>query len=65
MYIGDLERISKSRRRFIATISIHAMKVYIKFIYSEEATKFCEISTVDLSYVDFAKFCGFLRIYEL
>ena len=25
--------------------------VYIKFIYSEEATKFCEISTVDLSYV--------------
>ena len=51
MYIGDLERISKSRRRFIATISIHAMKVYIKFIYSEEATKFCEISTVDLSYV--------------
>ena len=23
----------------------------IKFIYSEKATKFCEISTVDLSYV--------------
>ena len=23
----------------------------LKFIYSEKATKFCEISTVDLSYV--------------
>ena len=43
-------------------------------MYSEKATKFCEISTVDLSYVlsngqidsgDFAKFCGLLRIYEL
>ena len=41
-------------------------------LYSEKATKFCEISTVDLSYVvpvkftvDFAKFCGLLRIYEL
>ena len=49
---------------------------YIKFIYSEKATKFCEISTVDLSYVapikstveilkKFAKFCGLLRVYEL
>ena len=41
------------------------------FIYSEKATKFCEISTLDLLYVvpvkfsrDFAKFCGLLRIYE-
>ena len=24
---------------------------HVKFIYSEKATKFCEISTVDLSYV--------------
>jgi hypothetical protein len=24
---------------------------YVKFIYSEKATNFCEISTVDLSYV--------------
>ena len=23
----------------------------VKFIYSEKATKFCEISTIDLSYV--------------
>ena len=26
-------------------------RLHIKFIYSEKATKFCEISTVDLSYV--------------
>ena len=43
----------------------------LKFIYSEKATNFCEISTADLSYngqiygADFAKFCGLLRIYEL
>ena len=28
----------------------------LKFIYSEKATKFCEISTVDLSYVVTVKF---------
>ena len=28
---------------------------YVKFIYSEKATKFCEISTVDLSYVVMVK----------
>ena len=47
--------------------------MYLKFIYSDKATNFWEISTVDLSYVlsnsqiygDFAKFCGVLRIYEL
>ena len=51
--------------------------VFVKFIYSEKANKFCEISNVDLSYPtyvhsasqiyggDFAKFCGLLRIYEL
>ena len=46
----------------------------VKFMYSEKATKVCEISTVDLTgttYIeqiyggDFAKFCGLLRIYEL
>ena len=50
------------------------VELAIKFIYSEKATKFCEISTNYLSYVntaswliggDFAKFCGLLRIYEL
>ena len=48
--------------------------VMVKFIYSEKATKFCEISTLDLLCLfsvsqiyggDFAKFCGLLRIYEL
>ena len=45
----------------------------VKFIYSEKATKFCEISTLLFSYVVpvkskveiFAKCCGLLRIYEL
>ena len=45
-----------------------------KLIYSEKATKFCKISTVDMTvtkYIgqiyggDFAKMCGLLRIYEL
>ena len=55
----------------------NGLKLFLlKFIYSEKATKFCEISTADLSYVvtvkstveisqNFAKFCGLLRIYEL
>ena len=34
----------------------------LKFIYSEKAAKFCEISTNNL---DFAKFFGLLRMYEL
>ena len=47
---------------------------FVKFIYSENATKFCEISTIDLSSLcsacqiysgDFAKFGCLLRIYEL
>ena len=43
----------------------------VKFIYSEKATKFCEIQLFDWQYIgqimggDFAKFCGLLRIYEL
>ena len=36
----------------------------LKFIYSEKATKFCEISTLLLTTVH-TKFCGLLRIYEL
>ena len=48
--------------------------MYVKFIYSEKANNFCEISTVDLTvtkYIgqiydgDFVKFCGLLRMYEL
>ena len=45
----------------------------LKFIYSEKATKFCEIFPLLLTVCtavkskgeDFAKFCGLLRIYEL
>ena len=45
----------------------------VKFIYSEKATKFCEIFHIrfDRYYIwqiyggDFAKFCDLLRIYEL
>ena len=33
------------------TLFYWLLKMKIKFIYSEKATKFCEISTVDLSYV--------------
>ena len=45
---------------------------YLKFIYSEKATKFCEIFTLlftGIKYIgqkqgeDIAKFCGLLRIY--
>ena len=46
--------------------------ILVKFIYSEKATKFCEIFTLILtvctvvkSKVKIAKFCGLLRIYEL
>ena len=31
--------------------SFGLLVLLLKFIYSEKATKFCEISTVDLSYV--------------
>ena len=46
----------------------------VKYIYSEKASKFCKISTVDLFYVysacqiyveDFVKFCDLLGIHEL
>ena len=42
----------------------------IKFIYSDKATKFCEISTIDLTITSYFKSTGeisqkILRIYEL
>ena len=53
-------------------INIFLKKKLVKFIYYEKATKFCEISTVDLSYVlpvkstlEILQNCGLLRIYEL
>ena len=47
--------------------------MWLKFIYSEKATKLCEISTLFLSVCIvvkskmeiFAEFCDLLRIYEL
>ena len=37
--------------RDCVTLKIKKIENSLKFIYSEKATKFCEISTVDLSYV--------------
>jgi hypothetical protein len=51
-----------------ARIKIVSQVSYIKFTYSEKATKFCEISTVDLFYVVMVKSqwrFRLLRIYEL
>ena len=53
---------------------IKPLLTLLKLVYPEKATNFCEISTLDLSYIysnsqiysgDFAKFCGLFRIYEL
>ena len=57
---------------------LYIVGTYLKLIYSEKATKFCEISTnyftgstKNWQYIgqiigeDFAKFCGLLRMYEL
>ena len=49
------------------------IKLWVKFIYSEKATKFCKISTLLLSVITVDKskeeilsnFVVFLRIYEL
>ena len=54
-------------------IGVSVSKLGLKFIYSEKATKFCEISANYLSYVLPVKwlveilqnFCGLLKIYEL
>ena len=67
---GDnVNKVNKQK----VSLEFHAYIVqhctFVKFIYSEKATNFCEISTVDLSYVvtvksysgDFTKFCGLLK----
>ena len=46
-----LKRTKKPDDTSIYTQSIFCSAVHVKFIYSEKATKFCEFSTVDLSYV--------------
>ena len=56
------------------TFDLSRTSLYVKFIFSEKATKFCELTTLDLSYVcsngqiyggHFENICGLLRIYEL
>ena len=51
----------------IASSLVEILINRVKFIYSEKATNFCKISTVDLSYDGdlIKKNCGLLRIYEL
>ena len=39
-----------------ATSRINLLNIELKFIYSEKATTFCEISTLDLSYVVTVKY---------
>ena len=57
------------KRPFIILKFWEAPSNLSKFIYSEKATKFCEISAVDYTGQiygrNFAKFSGLLRIYEL
>ena len=67
--------INRNKSRLIAAMCSSVYRPgLLKFIYSEEATKFCEMSTVHLTvttYVgqiyggDFSNICGLLRIYEL
>ena len=62
------------RKAYPFGLLLKNVSILVKFIYSEKATIFCEISTVDLTtttYIgqiyggDFTKLCGLLRIYEL
>ena len=49
----DSERMGcvESAIYFVENLYFGKIPTYVKFIYSEKATNFCEISTVDLSYV--------------
>ena len=67
--------LEKPEQRFHETLSSkHLSGPKLKFMYSEKAIKFCEISTIDLTittYIgqiyggDSKKICGLLRLYEL
>ena len=49
-----------------AVRSTYTRAIQLKSMYSQKATKFCEISTVEEIYgEDFEKLCGLLRTYEL
>ena len=71
---GDKRRVQYCRYIILGQFDSQKNEVQrLKFIYSEGATKFCTISTAELTDTtnrqlydgDFAKFCGLLRIYEL
>ena len=55
-FFSRKEYIVNSKSQFVITTT--EPRVLVKFIYSEKATKFCEISTVDLSYVVPVKYTG-------
>ena len=65
LYKQELETRSTKENQFVEELDNQIIRV--KFIYSEKATKFCEISTVEGQIYggDLAKFCGLLRIYDL
>ena len=48
---NHLDPMSDMIRKLLGDLdySAQALTRYLKFIYSEKATKFCEISTVDLT----------------
>ena len=67
----EVKIISRSLRN--PTLHSVGFQNFLKFIYSEKATKFCEISTLHLSYVVPVKskveisqnFVAFSEFYEL
>ena len=42
-----------------------ANNYFVKFIYSEKATKFCEIFHLLLTVCTVCQFCGLLRLYDI
>ena len=44
------KKIKEGSYKFVIR-EVHVTSLSLKFIYSEKTTKFCKISTVDLSYV--------------
>ena len=56
--LGQIELEGKRPPLMISGKNLGLLNTYLKFIYSEKATKFCKISTVDLSHVVPVKFTG-------
>ena len=52
----DLDRLKGGHfRTYILDFLLYVILQYIKFIYSEKATKFCEITTIDLIIITYDK----------